>query len=389
MMTFEDTAIAFEGKTDNELRRAYWLFKLIGNNSLVQIGKNLATVSLKLRLPIGGLVRKTIFAQFCGGETITQSQATIDKLGKFGIGTILDYAAEGSNSEERFEQNAQQIIDTIHYGSTNPSIPFAVFKPTGVARFALLEKANMSVEFLSRQEREEYQRVVDRIERICRCGFDHQIPVLIDAEESWIQDAIDRIVYQMMLKYNDQKCIVYNTVQMYRTDRLTFLKKSVEQAQKDKIKYGVKVVRGAYMEKERVRAQQQGYPSPIHRNKEMCDKDHDAALTYLLSQIEHTAICAGSHNEKSSLMLAQMMIELGIEPADKRIYFSQLLGMGDHISYNLAKNGFNVAKYVPYGSVKTVMPYLLRRVDENTSIAGQTSRELTLIQRERERRKNK
>jgi len=387
MISFDNTAVAFASKNDRELKRAYRLFKLIGNNTLMKIGKCLTVVSLKFHLPIKGLIRRTIFAQFCGGETIEQCRATIDKLGKYGVGTILDYSVEGMKSEEDFERNTQQIIASILYGENDPNIPFSVFKPTGVARFSLLEKANTSVDMLSNKEKEEYQRTVDRFDRICKTGFEKNIPVFIDAEESWIQNAIDRIVYQMMLHYNTKKAMVYNTVQMYRLDRLDFLKRSVALAKKDGIHYGVKVVRGAYMEKERQRAHEQGYPSPIHHNKDRCDKDHDAALSFLISELDHVAICAGTHNEKSSLWLATMLEQHAIPPSDQRIYFSQLLGMGDHISYNLANHGFNVVKYVPYGSIREVMPYLLRRAEENTSIAGQTSRELTLIQTERQRRK--
>lgn len=387
MITFDNTQIAFESKSDKDLNRAYRLFKLIGNKSLVKIGKPVTNIALKAGLPIKGIIRKTIFAQFCGGETISECDQTINNLGKFGIGTILDYSVEGKTSDEDFERTTNEIISTILKGEKNDYIPFAVFKVTGISRFGLLEKANDSVEKLNEPGKKEYDHLTERVDRICRAGFEKNVPVFIDAEETWIQDTIDRIAYEMMLKYNKETAIVYNTVQMYRHDRLEYLKKEIDRAKKDGIKYGVKLVRGAYMEKERARAQEKGYPSPIQPDKTACDKDYNSALEFLVSEIDHMALCAGSHNENSSLLLTELLSQYNISPSDKRVYFAQLLGMSDHISYNLSKNGFNVAKYVPYGPIKEVMPYLLRRADENTSVAGQTSRELSLIIKERKRRK--
>jgi proline dehydrogenase len=387
MISFDNTQIAFESKTDKDLNRAYRLFKLIGNRSLVKIGKPATNLALKLGLPVKGIIRKTIFAQFCGGETIDECDATINNLGKFRIGTILDYSVEGKTSDEDFEHTTKEIIATILKGEKNEYIPFAVFKVTGISRFDLLEKANNGIEQLNDAEKAEYEQVIERINRICNAGSEKDIPVFIDAEETWIQDTIDRIAYKMMLKYNKQKAIVYNTVQMYRHDRLDYLKKEIEQAKKDEIQYGVKLVRGAYMEKERARAIEKGYPSPIQPDKKTCDKDYNSALEFLVTEINHMALCAGSHNEESSLLLAELLSKHAVSPSDKRIYFAQLLGMSDHISYNLSKHGFNVAKYVPYGPIKEVMPYLLRRADENTSVAGQTGRELSLIIKERVRRK--
>lgn len=387
MITFDNTQIAFESKTDKDLNRAYRLFNLIGNRNLVKIGKPVTNIALKMGLPVKGIIRKTIFAQFCGGETINECDKTINNLGKFGIGTILDYSVEGKTSDEDFEHTTNEIIATILKGEKNEYIPFAVFKVTGISRFGLLERANGGVEQLSADEKREYEQVIERVDRICKTGFDKNVPVFIDAEETWIQDTIDRIAYEMMLKYNTERAVIYNTVQMYRHDRLAYLKKEIELAKKDGIRYGVKLVRGAYMEKERARAQEKGYPSPIQPDKPACDTDYNAALEFLVSEIEHMALCAGSHNENSSLLLTELLIKYNIPPSDKRIYFAQLLGMSDHISYNLSKHGFNVAKYVPYGPISEVMPYLLRRADENTSVAGQTGRELSLIIKERKRRK--
>lgn len=386
MIKFDNTEIAFESKSNKDLNRAYQLFTLIGNRNLVKIGKPLTNFALNIGLPIQGIVRKTIFAQFCGGETINECDATIEQLGKFGIGTILDYSVEGKTSDEDFEHTTEEIIATIIKGTTTSYIPFAVFKVTGIARFELLEKANESTATLSEKEMIEYKQLLERVDRICKAGYDNKVPVFIDAEETWIQDVIDRIAYDMMLKYNKEYAVIYNTVQMYRHDRLAYLKKEIAQAKNDGIKYGVKLVRGAYMEKERARAAEKGYPSPIQPNKEASDRDYNLALEFLIAEIDHMALCAGSHNEQSALFLTELLGKNDVKKDDKRVYFAQLLGMSDHISYNLSKEGYNVAKYVPYGPIKEVMPYLLRRADENTSVAGQTGRELSLIMKERKRR---
>lgn len=389
MISFENTQVAFESKSDADLRRAYQLFKLIGNRNMVKIGKPLTNFALTVGLPIKGLIKKTIFAQFCGGETIDGCDEKIQTLGKYGIGTILDYSVEGKTSDEDFEHTTNEIIATILKGKNNASIPFAVFKVTGIARFEILEKANRTVDNLNNIELEEYKHVVARVERICKAAYDNKIPVFIDAEETWIQTTIDRITLDMMRQFNQETAIVYNTIQMYRHDRLAFLKEEITLAKNEGFHYGVKLVRGAYMEKERERAAKKGYPSPIQPDKIACDKDYNLALEYIVNEIDHVALCAGSHNEESAQFLAELMDKKGIQHNDSRIYFAQLLGMSDHISYNLSKLEYNVAKYVPYGPIKEVMPYLLRRADENTSVAGQTGRELSLIIKERNRRKLK
>lgn len=387
MLSFENTEIAFKSKTNKDLNRAYWLFRIMGNPSVVKFGKWFINLALKLRLPINGIIKKTIFKQFCGGETIQECDATIHTLGSFGIGTILDYSVEGQTSSEAFEFTTREIIGTIDKAKTSSHIPFAVFKVTGISRFEILEKANPGLDKLTESERREYDEVLERVERICQAGFDANIPVFVDAEESWIQDTIDRMAFEMMLKFNRQKAIVFNTIQMYRHDRLDYLKKCIDSSKFDHVHYGIKLVRGAYMEKERARALEKGYESPIQPNKEASDRDYDLALELILQHLEYLALCAGTHNEKSSALLSELMTKFGVEPNDKRIYFAQLLGMSDHISYNLSYLLYNVAKYVPYGPVKEVMPYLLRRADENTSVAGQTGRELTLITKEKQRRK--
>lgn len=386
MISFDNTEIAFTGKTDADLKRAFWLFKIVGNPTLVKFGKWSTNYALKLQLPINDIIKKTIFRQFCGGETIHECEKTIRQLGKYGIGTILDYSIEGKTSEEDFNATVEEIIATIHAAKNNTLIPFAVFKVSGISRFSILEKANDPTSNLSELEKMELSLAISRIDKICLAGFENNIPVFIDAEETWIQDTIDRITKDMMRKYNKNRAIVYNTIQMYRHDRIAFLKKEIEDAKMESFHYGVKLVRGAYMEKERERAQLKNYVSPIQPNKIACDKDFNEALEIIVSEIENTALCAGSHNEKSALALVDLMEKFGVPKNDKRIYFAQLLGMSDHISYNLSNEGFNVAKYVPYGPVKEVIPYLLRRANENTSVAGQTSRELGLIIKEKERR---
>jgi proline dehydrogenase len=386
MISFDNTEIAFTGKTDADLKRAFWLFKIVGIPTLVKFGKWSTNYALKLQLPINEIIKKTIFRQFCGGETIQECTKTIQLLGEYGIGTILDYSIEGKTSEEDFNATVEEIIATIHAAKNNANIPFAVFKVSGISRFSILEKSNNLDSKLSDLEKMELNLAISRIDKICFAGFENNIPVFIDAEETWIQDTIDRITKDMMRKYNKNRAIVYNTIQMYRHDRIAFLKKEIEEAKMESFHYGVKLVRGAYMEKERERAQLKKYVSPIQPNKIACDKDFNEALEIIISEIENTALCAGSHNEKSALFLVDLIEKFAIPKNDKRIYFAQLLGMSDHISYNLSNGGFNVAKYVPYGPVKEVIPYLLRRANENTSVGGQTSRELGLIIKEKERR---
>jgi proline dehydrogenase len=389
MISFDNTEIAFKSKNDQDLNRAYWLFKIIGSPSMVKLGKWGTNFALSAGLPVKGMIKATIFKQFCGGESITDCDSAINLLGKYGIGTILDYSVEGKTSEEDFDSTVDEIIATIERAKNNSNIPFAVFKVTGISRFGILEKANSDKTKLSDIEAAELRSVYERVNKICEAGYKADVPVFIDAEETWIQDTIDRLVLEMMRKYNKQKAIVFNTLQMYRHDRLEFLKDQIRLSNQENFHLGIKLVRGAYMEKERERAAQKGYPSPIQPDKKSSDRDFDLALELMVENLAHLAFCAGTHNERSSLYLTELLEKKGVDISDKRVYFAQLLGMSDHISYNLAYHGYNVAKYVPYGPVKEVMPYLLRRADENTSVAGQTGRELNLIIKERKRRKAK
>ena len=384
--SLDNTEIAFGGKSNAELKRAYWLFKLIGNPALVVVGRVFTNIALAVRIPIGWALRGNIFKQFCGGENIGQCRNAVESLGKFNIGTILDYSVEGKESEADFENTKAEIMLTVQEAARSQSIPFSVFKVTGIARFSLLEKVNASAA-LSEKEQLEWERVEARVDAICAHAAQFDVPIFIDAEDSWIQDAIDALANKMMAKYNATSAIVYNTIQLYRHDRLAFLKKSHELAIAQNFFLGVKLVRGAYMEKERARAAEKGYTDPIQPSKEASDRDFDLAVTFCLDHIDRISVCAGTHNEKSSLHLAHAIDERKLNRNDKRIYFAQLYGMSDHISFNLSNAGFNVAKYLPYGPIREVIPYLIRRAQENTSVKGQTGRELTLIQREMKRRK--
>ena len=387
MLSFENTEIAFKSKSTPDLKRAYWLFKIVSSPIIVKIGKVATNFALSLHLPIRKIVKATIFKQFCGGESIEDCRNKMEELATFKVGTILDYSIEGKTTDEDFEQTVEIIIQTIQEGINNNNIPFAVFKVTGIGSINLLEMASDQNCILNESQTLELEGIKNRIERICAAAHTAMIPVFIDAEESWIQAIIDTWALEMMLKYNLEKAIVYNTLQMYRHDRLEFLISCSENAKKHGIKYGIKLVRGAYMEKERARAQKLGYPSPIYPDKNASDDAYNTALKFILEHEMLFALCAGTHNEESSLLLTQELERKQISRDNDKFYFAQLLGMSDHISFNLSNAGFKVAKYVPFGPVKEVMPYLLRRADENTSVAGQTGRELSLIIKELDRRK--
>lgn len=385
-ISFDNIQNAFEYKTDSEINRAYWLFKAISNNTLVKAGPSLVDLALKLHLPISGIVKATLFKHFCGGEDIDECYETVEQLARFNVGSILDYSVEGKESEPEFDHSANEILATVNRARGDAHISFCVFKVTGLARFALLEKVSAK-QTLDANEQQEYAKVQQRVKNICETAFNNNVPIFVDAEESWIQPAIDQLATDMMMLYNKERVIVYNTLQFYRHDRLEFLKQSYQHAVDNGYLLGEKLVRGAYMEKERKRAAEQGYPSPIQPDKAASDRDYDAGLVFCINHINHIAFCAGTHNAESSMGLVHLMQKAQITPTDKRIYFSQLLGMSDHISFNLAKAGYNVCKYVPYGPVKAVLPYLMRRAQENTSISGQMGREVSLLSQERKRRK--
>lgn len=384
-LSFEDTKIAFEHKNNSELLKTYWLFKLMNYPILVKPGTFFIKLGLKIGLPIKGIIKNTIFWQFCGGESIEDCEQTIEKLAQYHIGTILDYSVEGEKSEKSFDLTTDETIRTIFKAKNNANIPFSVFKFTGVADSDLMTKIQKK-ETLSNVETDAWERAKKRVDLICQTAFENNVRIFIDAEETWFQDTIDSLCYEMMAKYNKQQAIVYNTYQLYRHDRLTALKHAMHDAVGGMYFIGAKLVRGAYMEKERKYAQDNNLTDPINPTKEATDELFNKTLVYCLDNIQRISICAGTHNEYSSYFLAELMNKYNISPADKRIFFAQLYGMSDHISYNLAKAGYNVAKYVPYGPVESVMPYLFRRADENTSVKGQSSREYKLVGGEKKRR---
>ncbi|MBA4154768.1 proline dehydrogenase family protein [Flavobacterium sp.] len=383
---FDNTQVAFSLKSDSELDRAYFLFKLIDNEPLVRIGTAVTNFALKAHLPVEGLIRASVFDHFCGGVSEDDCMPVMKKMFTKGVCSVLDYSVEGKEDEHQFDAAMKKTLKIIEFAKLNDAIPFAVFKPTGFGRLDLYTKVG-NKDPLNFEEHQEWDRVVARYEAVCKLAFEKDVALLIDAEESWMQDAADELVTKMMQKYNKEKAIIFNTIQLYRWDRLDFLKKLHEQAKREGFYIGMKLVRGAYMEKENQRAEEKGYKTPICATKEESDKMYDDTVAYMLDNINQMAVFAGTHNELSSYKLMQLMAEKGLSNNDNRIWFGQLYGMSDNISYNLAANGYNVAKYLPFGPVRDVMPYLIRRAEENTSVAGQTSRELMLIKKERERRK--
>lgn len=382
---FEDTSVAFASKSDARLRKTYWLFSLMNQARVVNLGTFLIKLALKLHLPIKNLIRATIFEQFCGGETIKDCDVTIGMLGRSGIGTILDYSVEGEGSESSFDATADEIIRTIEKSAGSATIPFSVFKVTGIASSELLEKVQRK-DTLTDEEKTSFEKARARMERLCAFAHENNVRIFVDAEESWLQGIIDELTYQMMARFNKEKAIVYNTYQLYRHDTLDAFKNAYLVARQQGYLLGGKLVRGAYMEKEQLRARENEYFNPIHATKQATDEDYNLAIDFSLEHIEYISICLGTHNEYSSQYCAMKMQKLGIMKSDERIWFAQLLGMSDNISFNLAKAGYNVAKYVPYGPIDAVLPYLIRRAAENTSIAGQSSREFLLVKSEMKRR---
>lgn len=383
---FDNTEIAFSLKSDSELERAYFLFKMISIEPLVKIGTAATNFAIKAHLPIEGLIRSTVFDHFCGGVNEEDCLPVIDKMYEKGVSSVLDFSVEGKENDKEFDSAMTTTLKIMEFAKEKESMPIAVFKPTGFGRLKLFEKVGSGVA-LTNEEQVEWQKVVNRVDTICKRGKELGIWVLIDAEESWMQDAADNLVREMMQKYNTEKPIVFNTLQMYRTDRLDFLKKEHQLAKEKGYYLGFKLVRGAYLEKENERAKEKGYPTPMCKSKLETDTYYNDAVTYMLDNIKDMSIFSGSHNEESSYLMMEHMEKIGLKPNDARIWFGQLYGMSDHISFNLGVKGYNVAKYIPFGPVRDVMPYLIRRAEENTSVAGQTGRELTLLSKEKKRRK--
>jgi proline dehydrogenase len=392
-ISFDNTENAFAYKSSKELKSARLLFSTMGYPWFVQLGTRLTPFIMKTGLPVHGIIRKTIFKQFVGGETLEETAGVGATLGKYGVQVILDYGVEGKEGEESFDHATEEFIRVINYAATQSNIPFISIKVTGLARFALLQTLNDAPRLRSgihdhEMEVDEWDRVRERMYTICEVAAEKGVGVLIDAEESWIQDPIDRLTMEMMEVFNKEKVVVYNTIQLYRHDRLHFLKLSHQIAQQKGFLLGVKLVRGAYMEKERARAKEMGYPSPIQTNKEASDSDYDQAVRYTIDHIDQISVIVASHNESSNLLAAQLLDQKGLAHNHPHIHFSQLFGMSDNITFNLAKEGFSVSKYLPFGPIRDVIPYLMRRAQENSSVSGQTGRELALIKRELERRKS-
>lgn len=397
-MSFENTEYAFAYKSNQELKKARFLFSTMGYDKLVRLGTRITPWAMRIGLPIKGLIRNTIFKQFVGGETLGQTKAVANRLDAFNVKVILDYGVEGKEGEDNFDHACQEFIRVIEYAGGQPNIPFISIKVTGFARFALLEKLHAAsapssgfegiihTSVLTDREREEWERVVHRMFSIIDQAAKSGVGVLVDAEESWIQDPVDALTMQMMEHFNKDKAIVFNTVQLYRHDRLDFLKNSLRSATNNDFLLGVKLVRGAYMEKERERASSKGYRSPIQPDKESCDRDFNLALEYCMNNLDKLSVIIASHNEYSNLFASQLMDKLMVSHDNSRVHFSQLFGMSDNITFNLARAGFSVSKYLPFGPISDVIPYLMRRAQENSAVSGQTGRELALIETELKRR---
>ena len=385
---FDDTAVAFASKTDKNLRKSHFVFSTTKLPFIVNLGVKVMTWALNIGLPVKGLIKNTIFNQFCGGESITDSTNTITHLAKFKVKTILDYSVEGESNEVGFDDTCKEIVEICRASKDDPNVPFCVVKLTGIGSSGLMEKVQNG-EKISEIEKNKLAFMQDRAEEIAKAAKSNGLLFMIDAEESWIQDVIDEVAIELMLKFNKDYPHVYNTYQLYRKNTLSKLKQDAVNAEKSGIHFGVKIVRGAYMEKERERAEEMNFTDPIQKDKISTDHDYDQALKYCLENLENIGLCAGTHNEGSSEFLTELMEDNEIEKNDPRVYFAQLLGMSDHITFNLANAGYNVAKYVPYGPVDKVMPYLFRRAKENTSMTGQSDRELRLVKKEIQRRRRK
>jgi proline dehydrogenase len=382
---FENTEVAFQAKSNTDLQKAKWLFTMVGNNFLVNTGSSLAGLALNLGLPVSPLFKYTVYNHFCGGETFEECKKTISTLGKNKVGVLLNYGVELKETEEDFDKTISRNLEAIEFGGKNKSVKALCIKITGFGRFGLFEKIQTG-ETLTSPEKKEFDRIKKRFEKLCAAAEKNGVPLYVDAEESWIQEPLDGMVEEMMAKYNKKQCIVFNTFQIYRWDRLSYLQRQIDKAKTGEYFLGAKLVRGAYMEKERERAAELNYPSPIHKNKAAVDKDFDDAVSLCIENLEQVYLCIASQSETSNLLAVQLISRKKLEHNNEHILFSQLYGMGDNITFNLAKLEFNTTKYLPYGPVKDVVPYLIRRAQENTSVSGQTGRELSLIKMEIKRR---
>ncbi len=386
MLSFENTEVAFRYKSNSDLSRASMLFHTIANPGLVKIGKSLTYFALKIHLPIAWVIKPTLYKHFVGGETLVECEKTVKLLRKYNVHSILDYSVEGGKDKETMQCTLEETLRSVIHAANHPDIPFSVFKPTAFASQQVLTLASEN-KGIGHETADAIRFFKESVEILSRTAYENDIPIMIDAEDSWYQPFVDQVVTEMMEKYNKKKAIVYNTLQMYRTDRLEFLKESLRKAEAGNYFLGIKFVRGAYMEKERKRASEKGYPSPIQPDKAATDSNYDAGIAFTMDHLDRISVFNGSHNERSNRLLTELIAKKGLSRNDDRIWFSQLYGMSDHISFNLAEEGYNVTKYIPYGPVRNILPYLIRRAEENTSISGQTGRELGLIEQEKKRRK--
>jgi proline dehydrogenase len=385
-LDFSNTEIAFSNKSDKELKKTAWLFKWMNNQNLVKLGSKLGLFAIRFRLPFTEtVVRSTIFPQFCGGETLLDCQSVIDKLYEYDTLTILDYGAEGKSDEDDLDTAMEETLKAIEMAASNNSVPVVSTKITGLVDNVILEKLH-NKEKLSEGDQRKFQHLYERVDEICSRAKELGISVFVDAEESWIQDPIDELVMQMMEKYNKDRATVYNTYQLYNIHKLEHLKRDHQKCLEKGVLLGAKMVRGAYMDKERLRAIEKGYPSPIQPDKAATDKDYDDAIKYCLDHHETISSCCASHNAASNMLQAQLIHQKGLPHNHPHINFCQLYGMSDNLTFNLANAGYNAAKYVVYGPIKDVIPYLIRRTEENSSVTGEMSRELTLIDKEMRRR---
>ena len=384
-MLLDNTKNGFTLKSNFELRKAYFLFKIISNKTFTNIGKTALEISLKLRLPILFIVKGTVFEQFCSGESLEESFNTVKRLHNKNVKSYLHYSVEGLENEDSYDLSLNEVLDSIKFVAEKQILDFTVFKPTAIANSLILKKISKG-DSLNDNEQTLYKRAYERFNKICELAYNKDVKILVDAEESWIQDAIDQIVLEMMIKFNKDKAIVFNTSQMYRHDRLEYLKSLHRAANESKFHIGIKLVRGAYIEKENKRAKKNNYQSPICNSKELTDQNFNNGASFILSNLDLFSLFSGTHNEESIYKIIEIMNSKSINKDDSNIWFGQLYGMSDNITFNLASEGFNVIKYLPYGPIKEVIPYLIRRAEENTSVKGQTSRELELIKKELERR---
>lgn len=384
---FQNTEIAFSQKSDKELKKTTKLYSLMNNNFLVNMGSSLGLLAIKLRLPfVKPILRKTMFQQFCGGESLLDCQDTIDELYRQETFTILDYGAEGKNSDEELDAVKEEILRAIDMAASNASVPVVVAKCSGLAHNQLLIDLQAAPDNLTESNQHLYEQFYSRVDEICEKGAELGVAIYIDAEESWIQEGIDLLVEEMMRKHNIAKAIVHNTYQMYRKDKLAQLKSDHHNAVAGGYFLGAKVVRGAYMEKERAYAKEKNIPCVIQDTKADTDEAYDAAIDYCVENYDTISFCCATHNVASTQKLVDHVNRMSVERDHIHINFSQLYGMSDCITYNLANADFNVAKYVPYGPIEEVVPYLIRRAQENTSITGDMSRELSLLKQEMNRR---